>query len=68
MVKYSSRLAVSTTITGLAFSGCAHVPDWRLSLILAMPCVLWSAGRLASTRRRWEDPITRAMVVSTVAA
>jgi hypothetical protein len=68
MVGYSARLATCTTFTGLIFSGCANVPDWRLSLIVAMPCVLWSAGRLASTRRRWEDPVTRAMVVSTVAA
>jgi hypothetical protein len=68
MVGYSARLATCTTFTGLVFSGCAHVPDWRLSLIVAMPCVLWSAGRLARTRRRWEDPVTRALVVSTVAA
>ncbi len=68
MVGYSARLATSTTITGMIFSGCAHVPDWRLSLIVAMPCLLWSATRLARTRRRWEDPVTRARVVSTVAA
>jgi hypothetical protein len=68
MVGYSARLATSTTFTGLVFSGCAHVPDWRLSLIVAMPCVLWSGTRLARTRRRWEDPVTRALVVSTVAA
>jgi hypothetical protein len=68
MVGYSARLATSTTITGLVFSGCAHVPDWRLSLIVAMPCALWSATRLVRTRRRWEDPVTRARVVSTVAA
>ena len=42
MVGYSARLATSTTFTGLVFSGCAHVPDWRLSLIVAMPCLLWS--------------------------
>jgi hypothetical protein len=68
MVGYSARLATCTTFTGLIFSGCAHVPDWRLSLIVAMPCVLWSATRLVRTRRRWEDPFTRALVVSTVAA
>jgi hypothetical protein len=68
MVGYSARLATCTTFTGLVFSGCAHVPNWRLSLIVAMPCVLWSAARLARTRRRWEDPVTRALVVSTVAA
>jgi hypothetical protein len=44
------------------------VPDWRLSLLLAMPCLLWSATRLVRTRRRWQDPVVRARVVSTVAA
>jgi hypothetical protein len=68
MVGYSSRLATCTTFTGLMFSGCAHVPDWRLSLIVAIPCVMWSATRLVITRRRWEDPVVRARVVSTVAA
>jgi hypothetical protein len=68
MVGYSARLATSTTFTGLVFSGCAHIPDWRLSLIVAMPCVLWSATRLAHTRRQWQDPVVRARVVSTVAA
>ncbi len=68
MVGYSARLATCTTFTGLIFSGCAHVADWRLSLIVAMPCGLWSATRLVRTRRRWEDPAIRAHVVSTVAA
>ena len=57
MVGYSARLATSTTFTSLLFSGCAHVPDWRLSLIVAMPCLLWSGFRLARTRRRWQDPV-----------
>jgi hypothetical protein len=68
MVGYSARLATCTTFTGLVFSGCAHVPDWRLSMLVAMPCFFWSATRLLRTRRRWQDPVTRALVVSTVAA
>jgi hypothetical protein len=68
MVGYSARLATSTTFTGLVFSGCAHVPDWRLSVIVAIPCLMWSGTRLLRTRRRWEDPVIRAQVVSTVAA
>jgi hypothetical protein len=68
MVGYSARLATCTTITGLVFSGCAHVPDWRLSVVVAIPCLIWSATRLVRTRRRWQDPVTRALVVSTVAA
>jgi hypothetical protein len=68
MVGYSARLATSTTFTGLLFSGSAHVPDWRLSLIIAIPCLMWSATRLLRTRHRWQDPVVRARVVSTVAA
>ena len=68
MVGYSARLATSTTFTSLFFSGCAHVPDWRLSVIVAMPCLLWSGIRLARTRRRWQDPVARALVVTTTAA
>ena len=52
----------------MIFMGCAHVPNWHLSLLIAMPCALWSATRLVVTRRRWEDPVVRARVVSTVAA
>jgi hypothetical protein len=68
MVGYSARLATCTTVTGMIFMGCAHVPNWHLSLLIAMPCALWSATRLVVTRRRWEDPVVRARVVSTVAA
>jgi hypothetical protein len=68
MVGYSARLAVSTTFTGLVFSGCSQVSDWRLSLVVAIPCVLWSGARFAKTARRWEDPMLRARVVTTTAA
>ena len=68
MVGYSARLATSTTFTSLIFSGCAHVPDWRLSVILAIPCLLWSGVRFARTARRWQDPVARALVVTTTAA
>ncbi len=68
MVGYSARLATCTTITSLFFSGAARVPDWRLSVIIAIPCLMWSSVRLLRTRDRWCDPVTRARVVSTVAA
>jgi hypothetical protein len=68
MVGYSARLAVSTTFTSLIFSGCAKVPDWRLSVVLAIPCLLWSGIRLARTAQRWQDPVARALVVTTTAA
>jgi len=68
MVGYSARLATSTTITSLFFSGTAHVPDWRLSLFVALPCLVWSGLRVARARDRWADAGVRARVVSTVAA
>ncbi len=68
MVGYSARLATSTTFTSLIFSGAAHVPDWRLSVILAIPCLLWSGVRFERTARRWQDPVARALVVTTTAA
>jgi hypothetical protein len=68
MVGYSARLATSTTFTSLIFSGCAHVPDWRLSVLLAIPCLMWSGVRFARTARRWQDPVARALVVTTTAA
>ena len=68
MVGYSARLATSTTFTSLIFSGCAHVPDWRLSVLLAIPCLLWSGARFARTAQRWQDPVARARVVTITAA
>jgi hypothetical protein len=68
MVGYSSRLAVSTTFTSLMFSGTAHVPDWKLSVIVAIPCVMWSGNRLLRARRRWQDPVARSRVVTTAAS
>lgn len=68
MVGYSARLALSTTITGLLFSGLARVPDPTVSLLVAVPCLAWSTARLLRTRRRWIDPVARARVVTTVSA
>jgi hypothetical protein len=68
MVGYSTRLAVSTTMTGLVFSGLARVPDWRLSVLIAVPFLIWSTWRLTRTANLWLDPVERARVVMTVAA
>jgi hypothetical protein len=68
MVGYSTRLAVSTTFTSLIFSGCAHVPEWRLSVVIAIPCLMWSGVRLARTRHLWRDPVARSVVVTTTAS
>jgi hypothetical protein len=68
MVAYSARLALVTTITGLLFSGLARLPDPMVSLFVALVMVGWSGTRLVRTRRRWEDPVERARVVTTVAS
>jgi len=68
MVAYSARLALSTTFTGLLFSGLSRVPDPTVSLLVAVPCLAWSTVRLLRSRRRWLDPVERARVVTTVAA
>ena len=68
MVVYSARLAVSTTLTGLVFSGLAHVPDFEVSLLIAVPFLAWSLARLLRTHRGWTDPVVRSRIVTTVAA
>jgi hypothetical protein len=68
MVGYSARLALSTTLTGLVFSGLAKLPIWNLSLAVMLPFLIWSLVRLVWVRRTWLDPVERARVVMTVAA
>ena len=68
MVGYSARLALSTTLTGLLFSGLSRIPDPTVPLLVAVPCLAWSTARLLRTRRRWIDPFARARVVTAVAA
>ena len=67
MVGYSTRLAVSTTFTGLVFSGLARSPDWQLCVVVALVMVAWSSLRLLRTRDRWVDPTARARVITSVA-
>ncbi|MCR6033005.1 hypothetical protein GGQ22_16390 [Nocardioides sp. zg-579] len=67
MVGYSTRLAVSTTLTGLVFSGLARVPAWEVSVLVAVPFLCWSLTRLVRAHARWVDPVDRARVVMTVA-
>jgi hypothetical protein len=67
MVGYSTKLAVSTTLTSLVFSGLAMIELWQLSVIVAVPFVTWSLVRLLHARDSWADPVQRARVVTTVA-
>jgi hypothetical protein len=67
MVGYSTKLAVTTTVTSLVFSGLARVPHPEVSLLVASPFVVWSLVRLLHARDAWTDPVQRATVVTTVA-
>jgi hypothetical protein len=67
MVGYSTKLAVTTTLTSLVFSGLARVPDPTISVIVALPFLIWSLIRLLHARDSWLDPVERARVVTTVA-
>ncbi|WP_372735472.1 hypothetical protein [Nocardioides sp.] len=68
MVGYSTKLAVTTTLTSLVFSGLAHIDAWELSVLVAAPFAAWSVVRLLHARDTWVDPVSRARVVTTVAA
>jgi hypothetical protein len=67
MVGYSTKLAVTTTLTSLIFSGLARVPHPEVSLLVAAPFVVWSLVRLLHARDAWTDPVQRAVVVTTTA-
>jgi hypothetical protein len=67
MVGYSSRLAISTTLTGLVFSGLSRASDWRIPALLAIPFLCWSLSRLVRTYRVWLTPVERARIITTVA-
>jgi hypothetical protein len=68
MVGYSTKLAVGTTLTSLVFSGLANLQAWEMSVLVATPFVSWSLIRLLHARDAWVEPVTRARVVTTVAA
>lgn len=67
MVGYSTKLAVTTTLTSLIFSGLAMVDTWQVSVIVAVPFLTWSLVRMLHARDAWTDPVQRARVVTTVA-
>lgn len=67
MVGYSTKLAVTTTLTSLIFSGLAMVDAWQMSVLVAAPFLAWSLVRMLHARDSWTDPVQRARVVSTVA-
>lgn len=68
MVGYSTRLALSTTMTALIFMLTSHLPSWEWSVVFALPFLLFSGYRLARVANEWGDPMARARVVATVAS
>jgi hypothetical protein len=68
MVGYSARLATSTTLTAMVFSTLSQAAAWWAIVLVALPFVLWSAVRWWRASRAWQDPVRRALVVTTVAA
>lgn len=68
MAGYAGKLSLVTTLTGMLFTGVAATPWAWLPLVLALPLLAWSTGKLLRTRRRWLAPAERARVVLTVAA
>jgi hypothetical protein len=67
MVGYSTKLAVTTTLTSLVFSGLAMLDTWQASVLVAVPFLTWSLVRMLHARDAWVDPVRRARVVTTVA-
>jgi hypothetical protein len=65
-VVYSVKLAAMTTCTGLLFSGVSLTDLWWAPLLLVLPFVAWAGLSLADTWRLWQQPSTRARVVTTV--
>jgi hypothetical protein len=67
MVGYSSRLALTTTLTGLVFTITARLPQWEAAVLLALPFLLFSAYKLVRTAGEWDTPATRSNVMAAVA-
>ncbi len=68
MAGYAGRLSLSTTLTGMLFTGLAVVPWVWVPPLFGAVFLAWSIRRLRRARRRWLTPVDRARVVLTVAA
>jgi hypothetical protein len=68
MAAYSARLALSTTMIAVIFSALAQAGAWQWPAAVALPFLLLSIRRLLAAAREWDEPFTRARVVTTVAS
>jgi hypothetical protein len=66
MAVYSARLATITTLVGLLFSVAAHQGAWQACLLLAVALLVVSGLSIATSVRRWDDPLVRSRVVAAV--
>lgn len=67
MAAYSARLALTTTLVALLFSGLAELAGWRWSVAVAVPFLLLSIRGMLAARRAWLHPVVRSRVVLAVA-
>jgi hypothetical protein len=65
---YSARLAVVTTLVGLAFSASTLGRSVVPPLLMTAGLLCWAGFSWSRTRRRGSDPVVRAQVVTMVAA
>ena len=68
MLGYSARLALISSLTGLAFSVCGQSLPWTWAAGLGALLLATSVLSLVRTARRWDDPVARAFVTRTVSS
>ena len=68
MAWYSARLALSTTLVGVALTLAARADSPTWSVLVGTPVLLLALRRLVTCGREWGEPEIRARVVSTVAS
>ncbi len=68
MAGYSAKLATKTTLLGMVFAASSMAPDWRISVLVAVPFLCWALYRLRVSATRWADPVVRSRVIAVVAS
>ncbi len=68
MLGYSTRLALGTTFVGLLFSILAQTAPWQLSVLFAVPLLIFSGVRLVRAHDDYSNVFRRARVVTAVSA
>lgn len=67
MASYAGRLSLTTTVTGLVFSGMTLMPFLWMPVVVGAVFATWSGLRLYRARRRWLNREQRARIALTVA-